>query len=59
MAETLTRLPALPEAFAWIHSVRTPVLMKTERARSELGWRPQHTAKQTLRALVAGRREAS
>jgi UDP-glucose 4-epimerase len=59
MAETLTRLPALPEAFAWIHTVRTPVLMKTDRARAELGWRPQHTAKQTLRALIAGHREAS
>lgn len=56
-AEALTRVPALPEAFAWIHTVRTPVLMKTDRARRELGWRPQHTAKQTLRALVAGRRE--
>jgi UDP-glucose 4-epimerase len=55
-AEALTRVPALPEAFAWIHTVRTPVLMKTDRARKELGWRPQHTAKQTLRALVAARR---
>jgi UDP-glucose 4-epimerase len=55
-AEMLSRAPALPEAFAWIHTVRRPVLMRTDRARKELGWRPQHTTKQTLRELVAARR---
>ena len=56
MAEMLSRLPALPEAFAWIHTVRRPVLMRTDRARQELGWRPRHTTKQTLRETVAARR---
>ena len=51
-AEIIARMPSVPEAFAWIHTVRKPVLMKTERARKLLGWRPQHTAKQTLKELV-------
>jgi UDP-glucose 4-epimerase len=55
-AEVLSRMPALPEAFAWIHTLRKPVLMETERARRELDWRPHHTAKETLHALVDARR---
>jgi nucleoside-diphosphate-sugar epimerase len=30
--------------------------MKTDRARKELGWRPRHTARQTLEELVAAHR---
>jgi nucleoside-diphosphate-sugar epimerase len=59
LAETLSRVPSLPEAFAWIHTVRQPVLMKTARAREQLGWRPRHTAKGTLRELVSAYRGAS
>jgi UDP-glucose 4-epimerase len=51
-AEVLSRLPSLPEAFAWVHTVRKPVLMKTDRAKKLLGWKPEHTAKQTLKQLV-------
>ena len=51
-AEVLSRLPSVPEAFAWVHTVRKPVLMKTDRAKKQLGWKPQHTAKQTLKQLV-------
>ena len=51
-AELLSRIPSLPEAFAWVHTVRKPVLMKTDRARKLLGWKPEYTAKQTLRELV-------
>ena len=51
-AEIVARIPSVPEAFAWIQAVRKPVLMKTDRARKLLGWRPQHTAKQTLKQLV-------
>jgi len=53
-AEVVSRLP-LPAATSWIHSVRKPVLMKTGRAEKELGWKPQHTGKATLKALVAAR----
>jgi nucleoside-diphosphate-sugar epimerase len=55
-AEVIARIPSLPEAFAWVHTVRKPVLMKTDRARKELGWKPEHTAKQTLKELVAAYR---
>jgi UDP-glucose 4-epimerase len=51
-AEIVSRVPSVPEAFAWIQAVRKPVLMKTDRARKLLGWRPEHTAKQTLKQLV-------
>ena len=55
-AEIVSRVPSLPEAFAWVHAVRQPVLMKTDRARKELGWKPQYTGKQTLKELVAAYR---
>ncbi len=56
-AEVVARVPALPEAFAWIQTIRKPVLMKTERAERELGWKPTRTARATLRELVAAYRE--
>ena len=52
-AELVSRLPRVPDSVGWIHSVRKPVLMKTDRARKLLRWRPQHTAKATLRAMVS------
>jgi nucleoside-diphosphate-sugar epimerase len=55
-AGVVTRLPLLPDSVAWIHSVKKPVLMKTERARRELGWRPGHSAKATLRETIAAER---
>ena len=55
-AEVVTRIPLVPESVAWIHSVKKPVLMKTDRARRLLRWRPQHTSKATLRAMVAAHR---
>jgi UDP-glucose 4-epimerase len=58
-ADALTRLPLMPDSVAWLHSVRKPVLMKTDRARRELGWRPKHTARATLRAMVEAHRAES
>jgi UDP-glucose 4-epimerase len=55
-AEIASRLPLAPDSVAWLHSLRKPVLMKTERARKQLGWRPKHGAKATLRAMVEARR---
>jgi hypothetical protein len=37
--------------------VRKPVLMKTDRAKRLLKWRPQHTARRTLEAMVDAQRE--
>jgi nucleoside-diphosphate-sugar epimerase len=50
--EVLARLPRLPEQLAWIQSARKPVLMRTARAEKELGWKPQHTARATLKQMI-------
>ena len=55
-AEVATRLPFMPETVAWIHSVRKPVLMKTDRAKKLLRWRPKHTAKATLKEMAEAQR---
>jgi UDP-glucose 4-epimerase len=55
-AEVIARLPKAPAQLAWIHSVRKEVLMKTDRARKELGWKPKHSSKGTLKELVAAHR---
>jgi UDP-glucose 4-epimerase len=55
-AEVVTRLPLVPESVAWIHAVKKPVLMKTDRARKLLRWRPRHTARETLQAMVEAHR---
>jgi nucleoside-diphosphate-sugar epimerase len=51
-AEVVSRLPAKPPVFSWIESVRKPVLMKTDRAKKLLGWKPEYTTKATLKDLV-------
>lgn len=40
-----------------MHAVRAPVLMDTTKARTELGWRPWHTSRQTLDALARALQE--
>jgi nucleoside-diphosphate-sugar epimerase len=55
-AEVATRLPLMPEAVAWIHSVRKPVLMKTDRAKKQLRWRPKHSARATLKEMAEAQR---
>ena len=56
-AEVATRLPFAPDSVAWLHSAKKQVLMKTDRARKELKWRPKHTATATLRQMIEARRE--
>jgi UDP-glucose 4-epimerase len=55
-AEVATRLPLMPETVAWIHSVRKPVLMKTDRAKKQLGWRPKHSARAALKEMAEAQR---
>ena len=57
-AEVVARLPRAPESVSWIHAARKPVLMKTGRARTQLGWKPKHSSRATLKQLVAARRAA-
>jgi UDP-glucose 4-epimerase len=56
-AEIVSRLPGMPDSAAWIHSVRKEVLLKTDRATEQLGWKPKHTAKATLNQMVQAYRE--
>ena len=56
-AEVVSRLPVAPPVFSWIESVRKPVLMKTDKAKKQLGWKPKHTSKATLKELVAAYRD--
>ncbi len=51
-ADALARLPLVPAQLEWLQSLRTPVLMETERAKRELGWRPAYTTAATLQALA-------
>jgi UDP-glucose 4-epimerase len=55
-AEVATRLPLMPETVAWIHTVRKPVLMKTDRAEKQLRWRPKHTARAALKEMAEAQR---
>ena len=52
-----SRLPFLPPEAAWLQAFRTPVLMDTRKAKAKLGWRPRHTARQTLAETVRAARE--
>ena len=56
-AEVVARMPVKPPALSWIESLRKPVLMKTDRAKKLLGWKPKHTSKGTLKELVAAYRD--
>ncbi|HEX8073627.1 MAG TPA: NAD-dependent epimerase/dehydratase family protein [Thermoleophilaceae bacterium] len=56
-AEVVSRVPGLPPEVRWIEAVRKPVLMRTARAKKELGWKPKHTAKATLRQMIDAYRE--
>jgi nucleoside-diphosphate-sugar epimerase len=57
-AEVIAKLPT-PAQLAWIHSVRKEVLMKTDRAKKELGWRPRHSSNGTLKELVTAYRSGA
>ena len=57
-AEVVARLPGLPAELAWIEAFRRPVLMDCSRARAELGWKPQHSSRETLDETIAGARES-
>jgi UDP-glucose 4-epimerase len=55
-AEATALMPFLPPEAAWIETVRRPLLMDSARARRELHWMPQHTARETLAETVAAAR---
>ena len=51
-AEIVARLPGVPDELSWIQAIRKPVLLKTDRARTKLRWKPKYSSRRTLRELV-------
>ena len=51
-SEVLARLPWVPAIAEWLHVARTPVLMDTTKAKSDLGWKPRYTSSETLAAMA-------
>ncbi len=45
---TLARLPMVPAAAEWVHIARASTVMDTTRAKTLLGWKPEHTSADTL-----------
>lgn len=48
----ISRVPFVPSILEWLHVARTSVVMDTTKARTQLGWRPVHSAQETLAALA-------
>ena len=55
-SEAVKRIPGLPAKTAWIHALRTPVILDTARATEQLGWKPRYDAGTALARTVEGAR---
>jgi nucleoside-diphosphate-sugar epimerase len=53
-AGALPRLPFTPPAADWVEAVSHPSIMDTTKAKEELGWEPEFTAMEALRATLDG-----
>ncbi|MFN2390260.1 MAG: NAD-dependent epimerase/dehydratase family protein [Actinomycetota bacterium] len=51
-ATIMSSLPLLPAEAKWLEAIRVPVLMDTTKARTVLGWEPEHDVLDTLAATV-------
>ncbi len=58
LAEAVNRIPLLPAQASWINAGRVPTLMDTSKARSKLGWSPQHDTAETMRETIRASRGA-
>jgi nucleoside-diphosphate-sugar epimerase len=56
VVEMVGRLGFLPAQAQWIAAFREPVIMSTAKARRELGWRPRHSASETLQETITATR---
>jgi nucleoside-diphosphate-sugar epimerase len=52
MARVVAALPYLPSGAQWVEAVSHPAVMDTTKARTQLGWRPRHTAIESLRSTI-------
>ena len=50
LARAVTKLPYLPSGAQWVEVMSHPAIMDTTKARTQLGWRPRHSAIESLRA---------
>lgn len=55
--EIISRLPLMPAKASWLNAIRVPVLMDTNKARTQLGWEPEYDALDTLADTVNAARE--
>jgi len=55
-SELVARIGFLPAQAQWIAAFRDPIIMDTRKARRELGWRPRHSALETIRATITATR---
>jgi nucleoside-diphosphate-sugar epimerase len=48
----VSKLPFLPAQLQWVEAASHPAIMDTTRARTELGWKPQVSAREALRETL-------
>lgn len=51
-ARAASRLTYLPSGAQWVEALSHPSIMDTTKARTTLGWRPQHSAIESVRATI-------
>jgi nucleoside-diphosphate-sugar epimerase len=54
LARAVSRASWLPQQLAWVEVLSHPPLMDTTKAKEELGWKPQHSGLEALRATLDG-----
>jgi nucleoside-diphosphate-sugar epimerase len=52
VARAIAKLPYLPSGAQWVEAISHPAIMDTTKAKTELGWRPRHTAIESLRSTL-------
>lgn len=53
VARAISTVPFLPSGMQWVEAMSHPAIMDTTKAKTELGWRPKHSAIESLRATLA------
>jgi nucleoside-diphosphate-sugar epimerase len=51
-ARSVAALPLVPPFAAWAEAITHPAIMDASKAKRELGWRPQYTSLESLRATL-------
>ena len=51
-SQLLAALPWVPAQAEWVHAARYPLLMDTARARQDLAWEPNYTAREALISMA-------